>query len=109
MMGDDAYSCRAPGSDIERGVRVGLRILITRIVSAEVLPGSGPGGYLMFRYGDFCAGLKPSAGKTVNVPDLTARKQVGCPGEASESRLLLADVTDVTSIFNNGQHLFTRG
>jgi hypothetical protein len=44
MMGDDAYSCRAPGSEIERGVRVGLRILITRIVSAEVLPGSGPGG-----------------------------------------------------------------
>jgi hypothetical protein len=39
---DDAHCCRALGSAIERGVRVGLRILVTRF-QQKVLPGLGPG------------------------------------------------------------------
>jgi len=40
--GGDAHCCRALGSAIERGVRVCLRILVTRF-RQKVLPGSGPG------------------------------------------------------------------
>jgi len=42
MIGDNAHCCRALGSAIERGVRGGLRILVTRL-RQKVPPGLKPG------------------------------------------------------------------
>jgi len=54
------------------------------------------------------AGLKPSAGRTVNVPDLIARSRWAVLEKRQRADCPLTDVTDVNSIFKNGQHLFTQ-
>jgi len=79
------------------------------VFSRKFCLGWDPGLFLvMFRYGDFWCWPKAERWKTVNVPDVTARSRWAFLEKRQRADCPLTNVTDGSSIFNNGQHLFTQ-